>query len=59
MPKDPNPTINSLSAYCQDINLNRTAKQVIENPMYFTFSISSNLLNPSQSFSKFSILITL
>ena len=50
MPKDPNPAINNLSAYCQDINLKRIAKQVIENPIYFTFSIFSNILIPSQNF---------
>ncbi|MGB1362252.1 MAG: hypothetical protein ACPG7V_03290, partial [Flavobacteriaceae bacterium] len=43
-PKDPNPAINSLSAYCQDINLKRIAKQVIEKTIYFTFSVYSNLL---------------
>jgi|TARA_X000000368_G_C22751922_1_gene588753 hypothetical protein len=39
MPKEPNPAINSLSAYCQDISLNRIAKQVTENPKYLSFKI--------------------
>jgi hypothetical protein len=34
------------------------AKQVIENPIYFSFSIYSNLLILSQSFSEYSILQT-
>ena len=39
MPKEPNPAIKSLSAYCQDISLNRIAKQVTENPKYLSFKI--------------------
>ena len=55
MPKDPNPTTNNLSAYCQDINLKRIAKQVIENPMYLTFSIYSNLQIQSYNYIKYLI----
>jgi hypothetical protein len=39
MPKEPNPAINSLSAYCHDISLNSIAKQVKENPKYLSFKI--------------------